>query len=973
MADKGIKSLWGYSLIDSKGRHAIDDVRSNLENNFQKKNDDTLTTTSKTIVGGINEINTQCKDIANKINSGNAGTTVEPLNDDIPKVFFYGNISNMSKATSVDLNFEYKSKTATYKGVATTKWQGSSSLSYPKKNYTIKLYTDNTKTKKLKLNMKNWGKQSKFCLKANYIDSLHIRNISGARIAYDMIKSRSDFSSLPIELQQAPRCGVIDGFPIKVYINGELMGLYTWNIPKDKWCSNMDDTNPNHAFLMAEKNNNGHITDNLTLACEFRANATIFADTSTAQYPPYDWVVEGPGDDVSADIRTSFNNLINCVKDTDDVTFKSTISNYLDLTSAFDYYCFAYLVCHYDGLGKNLGMATYDGTKWFCTLYDMDSIYGAKIDGSGYLETNRKCPEQYQETNSLLWQRIEKCFGQELYERYKELRQGALSLGNILTHAEEIYDVIPDRLYNEDREKWTSLPSVDTNTIKRVRDYMKARATYVDSEMQIIGTTHPVACTNITLNSNTLSFTTTDNQTLTATVTPTNTTDTVIWSVNPTGMVSVNAGVVTPIKNGNCVVTATCGTKSATCNVTVTGVKEDKPCTNITLNSNTLSFTDTTPQTLTTTVTPTDTTDTVVWSVNPTGIADVNNGIVTPIKNGECVVTAICGTKSTTCNVTVTGIEETPIPNELLLKLDSSSLTNSSTTWEDLSGNGVNFTLSDGTPNVSDKGLLMSSVKVTGTKPITLNGAFSEYYCVGVNSTRTGAFCSYNIDNLTKYCNSTEGGKLRINGYCGDTGTTAPIMNSGKLQKIAIVHPSEGNTQVYLNGALQGTYTRGAFEANGNYNLVLGTSSYSKFAIDSSNLTIKEFQIFNGALSSEDAIKLTDDGTRANETTLTKTVTRGKGLDKNTGELTNASSNNYGTCEEYIPVIQGNTYTINACGSWICICGYNSDKTFNKLITGGSVSATTYQFINDCDYIRIGCTSTSDTNNTITITGVFDK
>ena len=64
--NKGIKSLWGYSLIDSKGRHAIDDVRSNLENNFQKKNDDTLTTISKTISGAINEVNTQCKDIASK-------------------------------------------------------------------------------------------------------------------------------------------------------------------------------------------------------------------------------------------------------------------------------------------------------------------------------------------------------------------------------------------------------------------------------------------------------------------------------------------------------------------------------------------------------------------------------------------------------------------------------------------------------------------------------------------------------------------------------------------------------------------------------------------------------------------------------------------------------------------------------------------------------------------------------------------
>ena len=54
--NKGIRQLWGYDLIDSKARNAISDTRSSLENNFQKKTDDTLGTTSKTIPGAINEI-----------------------------------------------------------------------------------------------------------------------------------------------------------------------------------------------------------------------------------------------------------------------------------------------------------------------------------------------------------------------------------------------------------------------------------------------------------------------------------------------------------------------------------------------------------------------------------------------------------------------------------------------------------------------------------------------------------------------------------------------------------------------------------------------------------------------------------------------------------------------------------------------------------------------------------------------------
>ena len=54
--NKGVTSLWGYPLIDEKARNAISDTRSSLENDFQKKTDDTLTTTDKTLPGAINEI-----------------------------------------------------------------------------------------------------------------------------------------------------------------------------------------------------------------------------------------------------------------------------------------------------------------------------------------------------------------------------------------------------------------------------------------------------------------------------------------------------------------------------------------------------------------------------------------------------------------------------------------------------------------------------------------------------------------------------------------------------------------------------------------------------------------------------------------------------------------------------------------------------------------------------------------------------
>ena len=61
---------------------------------------------------------------------------------------------------------------------------------------------------------------------------------------------------------------------------------------------------------------------------------------------------------------------------------------------------------------------------------------------------------------------------------------------------------------------------------------------------------------------------------LTATVTPENCTQPVVWSVSPEGIVTVDNGLVTAVTNGQATVTATCGTQTAICAVTVSGMSE---------------------------------------------------------------------------------------------------------------------------------------------------------------------------------------------------------------------------------------------------------------------------------------------------------------------------------------------------------------------------------------------------------------
>lgn len=74
---------------------------------------------------------------------------------------------------------------------------------------------------------------------------------------------------------------------------------------------------------------------------------------------------------------------------------------------------------------------------------------------------------------------------------------------------------------------------------------------------------------SVVLNKSTLNFANTDTQTITATVTPSSQQDLLTWETSNADVATVIGGVVTPVGNGNCTITAKCGDKSAQCNVVV--------------------------------------------------------------------------------------------------------------------------------------------------------------------------------------------------------------------------------------------------------------------------------------------------------------------------------------------------------------------------------------------------------------------
>lgn len=402
---------------------------------------------------------------------GNEVASFEPGEKDIPRVYIDGTIPTTKNEVLATL--KYQSKTDTFTTYIKIKCQGTSSLAYPKKNFTIKMFEDEACETKLKKNFRNWGNQNKFCLKANWIDFSHARNLGCARLWGEVVKSRDEYENYPEEYKTSPNQGAVDGFPFLLYCNGHYWGRYTWNIPKDGWMSNMDDELDTHCILCSEDYNS---------SC-FRAAAVINES---------DWTDE-LHDTVPESILTRWNEVITFVQTSTDNDFKANLSNYFYVDSLIDYYIFSYVICHLDGLGKNQLFFTYDGQKWIAGAYDMDSTLGLYWDGNSFVSNNYRMQEDYETavngTSNLLYDRLKNLFSEEIKARWEVLKTTVLEKYHIIEIFEEFCSIVSKEImdydynYNTGLGAFTGIPSIYDNNISQIREYIVNRYNYVNTQL----------------------------------------------------------------------------------------------------------------------------------------------------------------------------------------------------------------------------------------------------------------------------------------------------------------------------------------------------------------------------------------------------------------------------------------------------------------------------------------------------------
>ncbi len=358
-----------------------------------------------------------------------------------PKLYFTGNMTGMNNKKDVrSITFEYRSAEQTISGSAEIKVQGSSSLLYVKKNYTITFFENAEYSNEMAIDV-GWGAQDTYCLKANWVDKTHSRNVVTAKLAGEAQKKYGIF-------EDAPNNGAIDGFPVEVYINDSFHGLYTMNIPKEPWLFAMDEGNPNHIVISGE---NWH--DPVV----FRKVPVDFND----------WEVEVGSDD--DETLKKIQRLVKFVSESSDEEFKKNFEQYFDLDSTLNYYVFINYCWMADNVAKNMLLATYDGEVWYPSLYDLDTSWGTTWSGK-FLDSYKNY--LISTSRNLLWERMEELFKEEIAERYFELRSSVLDTDYVSAKFEEFYGSIPQEVIDRESEKWGKNQAIPGFPISQIQEYI---------------------------------------------------------------------------------------------------------------------------------------------------------------------------------------------------------------------------------------------------------------------------------------------------------------------------------------------------------------------------------------------------------------------------------------------------------------------------------------------------------------------
>lgn len=442
-----------------------------------------------------------------------------PIPRIIAQVYLYSpDIPAKYKGQNIKGEIEYNDKDGNYfRKKVTVNAQGDSSLYYPIRNMSIDI-DDGCKIK-----FGDFPSQDSFHLKKYYIDVFRGQCIVGYRLTEQVYKSHPLGKQYPYEYNytnasttdgignikkdffSGAKCHP-DGFPIWItWINTitnekKELGVFAWNLKKSKEVYQCDKKKAENIIL------DGVISDRTLFggsidwtSFEVR-NPKSLKDIDENKYDGDSPKELSNTDSLSKKTKEFILRLSSVNQQLEATKTKETFESFFLVAPFIDYLLISYILFHYDGFDKNWIWVTYDGLKWTPTLYDMDSIFGNNVKGTGIVEKSdtELLPEEVDNHDHYCLKVLKELYSTEIESRYKELRDKKIfDVDNIygllsnwlqkigfdnLAKDLEIFKETPS--YRDGSIEYTEMPTTGGffNSPKRVYNWLNNRILFLDSK-----------------------------------------------------------------------------------------------------------------------------------------------------------------------------------------------------------------------------------------------------------------------------------------------------------------------------------------------------------------------------------------------------------------------------------------------------------------------------------------------------------
>lgn len=357
--------------------------------------------------------------------------------------------------------------------------QGTSSTTYPRKNYRIyfsrstkygtKLYVNGVEVADFKYSFKPGARPIDiFCLKADFSDSSSTHNTGAVRIVNDIWK-RCGWLTPPQMAYKGNydvRIGV-DGFPIDLFYDnngtGENVYLGKYNFNNEKSGSGIiygfegiEGFN-DEATLNGERNKCiclEFLNNSETLCLFGTSNMDTFDDALEFRFKPDQTWATAHEDDKAA-VKRLWEWIYSCKGNP--TKFLNEYAEYFGNDSPFAWYLITDYFMAVDNRAKNMMLVTWDGKIWYFIPYDMDTVFGERNDSVlkyDYTITWETMDESigsyaFAGHDSVLWELVRGC-PDKLREVADKLRS-TMSLEYVLkVFNEEMMGNWCERIYNKD-------------------------------------------------------------------------------------------------------------------------------------------------------------------------------------------------------------------------------------------------------------------------------------------------------------------------------------------------------------------------------------------------------------------------------------------------------------------------------------------------------------------------------------------